>query len=218
MKKIMFDSKIGLEHYVLSGQKTMTRRVVPPGILRMALMEQRMFGGSLEERIMDHAPILKETVAIAQCYKDIIDDIGITEWHNSILWRTQETIGTLSDSRGWKNKMFVRADLMPHQIQITDYNVEHLQDISKEDCLKEGIDEDFADGPLIYWYSVYPFDRELSYKLSRHEMNGKKGDFFWDTPQGAFAALINYISPKIDGQTCWDANPYVYAYEFKLIR
>lgn len=218
MKKIMFDSKIGLEHYVLTGQKTMTRRVVPPGIMRMALKEQRMFGGSLEERIMYHVPIMRETFAIAQSYKDIVDNIGIAEWHNRNLWCTQETIGTLSDSRGWNNKMYVRADLMPHQIQITDYKVERLQDISKEDCLKEGIDEDFADGLLIYWYSVYPFDKKISDKFFRHEFNGEKGCFFWDTPQRAFAALINYISPKIDGQTCWDANPYVYAYEFNLIR
>lgn len=38
---------------------------------------------------------------------------------------------------GWDNKMFVRAEHMPHRIRITDIRVERLQDISDEDCLRK---------------------------------------------------------------------------------
>ena len=41
--------------------------------------------------------------------------------------------------------MFVKADLMPRHIEFTDRKVERLQDISDEDCLKEGIYEDSGD-------------------------------------------------------------------------
>ena len=46
---------------------------------------------------------------------------------------------------GYTNKMFVKSDLMPHHIKITNIRMEQLQDISEEDCLKEGIHKvDFA--------------------------------------------------------------------------
>lgn len=47
--------------------------------------------------------------------------------------------GFMTESAGWTNKMFVRANLMKRHIRITDVKVERLRDISEEDCLKEGI-------------------------------------------------------------------------------
>ena len=41
--------------------------------------------------------------------------------------------------------LIVKSDLMPHHIKITNIRMEQLQDISEEDCLKEGIHKvDFA--------------------------------------------------------------------------
>lgn len=37
------------------------------------------------------------------------------------------------------NKLFVKPELMPHKIRIVNWKVERLQDISNEDCMKEGI-------------------------------------------------------------------------------
>ena len=47
----------------------------------------------------------------------------------------------LRDKPGWNNKMFVRADLMPHRIKITGIKLERLQDISEEDIYKEGFEK-----------------------------------------------------------------------------
>ena len=68
-----------------------------------------------------------EVVAVAQKYKDIALDVPV------------ELAAELIKQPGWNNKMFVRADLMPHHIRITNIRVERLRDISEEDCLKEGI-------------------------------------------------------------------------------
>lgn len=95
--------------------------------------------------------------------------------------------------------MFVRADLMLHQIQITDISIQKLQNISDEDCLKEGIYE--YSGDDTFPSSVF------------YEFEGNKDDGF-DTPREAFSALID----KVSGKGTWDSNPYVFVYEFKLIR
>lgn len=99
---------------------------------------------------------------------------------------------------GWNNKMFVKADLMPHHIKITNISVERLQDISDDDCLSEGIDSSngFEIGYGIDW--VYQFQ------------NDNRSYF---TPREAFAALIDKIGKRGD----WQRNPWVFVYEFKLI-
>ena len=90
--------------------------------------------------------------------------------------------------------MFVRAEFMPHKIKITDIRVQRLQDISDEDCLAEGI--------IKYANGVYTYIE-----------NGKK--YYHaelDTPQKAYAALID----KISGKGTWKRNPWVFVYTFSL--
>ena len=93
--------------------------------------------------------------------------------------------------------MFVRADLMPHRIRITDIKVERLQDISEEDCLREGV-EKWMDG----------------YIVTGIMENRGRNNVCFDTPREAFAALIDSIS----GKGTWNSNPWVFAYTFELVR
>lgn len=101
--------------------------------------------------------------------------------------------------------MFVKADLMPRHIKITGIKVERLQDISDEDCLKEGIvkQEVISDeSPLIYAYDAF--------------LNGESGYFasqWFKRPKEAFAVLID----KVSGKGTWESNPFVFAYEFVLV-
>lgn len=95
--------------------------------------------------------------------------------------------------------MFVASNLMSHQISITNVRIERLQDISDEDCLKEGIYEDSGDDE---------FPPSIFY-----EFEGNKDDGF-DTPREAFAALID----KVSGKGTWESNPYVWVYEFELMK
>ena len=88
--------------------------------------------------------------------------------------------------------MFVRADLMPHRIRITNVRVERLQDISDEDCLKEGIIEELFGTTPAYWVL------DVCFSNIRH----------------AFRNLID----KVSGKGTWDSNSYVFVYEFELVK
>lgn len=180
MKKLMFNDKYCLTQAVLNGTKTMTRRVLKDGTPL----------GNWEETAK-HLPYkVGEVVAIAQSYKNIASNrdeaetvLGLYKIGNNFL--TMDEMGA-----GWANKMFVRADLMPHHIKITDVKIERLRDVSEEDALREGICE-----------------LAFSYYLP----NGYGKSF--NRPREAFACLID----KVSGKGTWESNPWVVAYSFELV-
>ena len=144
MNKIMFSDAFCLTQAVLAGKKTMTRRLlkVPKtcngkevysfNILTNSLGTQCVdlidYGGNVLGSWKPHYEV-GEVVAIAQSYKEVYPNADFEMVGN----------GFMTESAGWNNKMFVKPDLLPHHIKITDVKVERLQDISEEDCLKEGI-------------------------------------------------------------------------------
>ena len=223
MKKIMFNDKYGLTQAVLEGRKTMTRRVITipekwhgidvygfchaKGQATLELTDGDDF--IIEDPDTGEAaqvlPTYKigEEVAVAQSYRDCwgIYQRRWESYNNPSDWRTPDAIlgDSVEETAGWGNKMFVRADLMPHRIRITGIKVERLQDISDEDCLREGIRRFYVD-PV---YNGYTF---TGWK------HGKK-DVWCNSPRNAFAKLID----KVGKHGTWDKNPYVFAYEFETI-
>ena len=223
MKKIMFSDKYGLTQAVLSKQKTMTRRIMPMTLHRKdkdgTLTEIRpdemdiVDGGIVIFRIGDkgyrvpreNQPAYKigEEVAIAQSYRDIYNTMEETEGNSKAneWWvKAYDYVGDgLSPgvTPGYRNKMFVRADLMPHAIRITGIRFERLQAISDEDCLHEGVEK---------WINCY-----IVAGIMEH---GGKNNATFDTPRQAFASLIE----KTSGKGTWEANPWVYVYTFELLR
>ena len=109
--------------------------------------------------------------------------------------------------KGWDNKMFVKADLMPHQICITGIKVERLQDISDEDCLCEGIirRDDMINSRM---------EDIVRYTFANSFVGGVYKTYA--TPREAFAVLID--KPGIGSKGTWERNPWVVVYTFKLIK
>lgn len=193
MKKIMFNDKYCLTLAVLNGNKTMTRRVLRDNVPL----------GNWEETIK-HLPYkVGDIVAIAQPYKDIIECMAE---YSDIIINVDGSINR-EYKAGWTNKMFVRANLMPHHIMITNVKAERLQDISKEDCLKEGII--FLESLSIIGEDAYFF--AVKRKVRQMYDNILK---FFSSPQRAYADLID----KISGKGTWKRNPWVVAYSFELIK
>ena len=212
MQIIMFNDKCGLTAAVLEGIKTQTRRVAPDKLIQRAYdiaaarLEGRDYTDEELDRITDEALIslarykVGEVVAIAQSYGAIIDElenpknyycagdweIGQDKVSDYIVW---------SRHPGFNNKMFIDPEKMPHQIQITNIRIEHLQDISQEDALKEGV----------YELNIDSFPKGYTFEGAK---------FVWADPRLAFKGLVG----KTCGRTAWESNDIVFAYTFKLIR
>lgn len=193
MKKINFSDRYGLTQAVLDLLKTMTRRIIPEKEWDKIRKFKEKYYEQTFDRLEDKELIktyfdtypermpyqVDEVVAIAQKYSEIgIEPFPFCE-------------------SGWANKMFVRADLMPHHIRITDVKVERLQDISDEDCVKEGIKDYSTPTEKRYGYSDFRRETIVAFRTHRE----------------AFAVLID----KISGKDTWKSNPWVFAYEFELI-
>lgn len=210
MQKIMFNDKYGLTQAVLEGRKTQTRRMLNPTMLFKRLetyegwskedisawkrsCKRRLYEAQEYElqQMLDYALSssrykVGEEVAVAQPYRMAACKVDYNE----------KEIKEVVCSIGWKNKMYVKANLMPYRIRITNIHVERLQDISEADSLKEGIwrDDNVGLEGTTYWY------------------HGLANSSF-RTPQEAYASLIDRIS----GKGTWESNPYVFVYDFELI-
>lgn len=211
MKKIMFSDRYGLTQAVLKGRKTMTRRIITcPKEFRGEWVAgfyvyKRQSDNAIiqwpcmydaDECAFDGGEILPkykvgEVVAVAQKYSEIgIEPFPFCE-------------------AGWANKMFVRADLMPRHIRITDVKVERLQDISDEDCIKEGVETMES-----YAIRANGTKKILNYyRLAYRCKSGRVLTLSGSTPREVYAALID----KISGKGTWQSNPWVFAYEFELV-
>jgi len=200
MKKIMFNDKYGLTKAVLEGRKTMTRRIAFSGEIRKpesGFLTEGAHAGKLV--LCDGGLIVAksaykvgEVVAVAQSY----ENAGYNGNETDDSWAAKcEYPGEWDTLPGFKNKMFVQSEFMPHQIRITNVRLERLQDISDEDCLREGILAGDIE-PKMYGFQ-----------------NGKHKESYF-TPKDAFAALID----KVSGKGTWESNPWVFVYEFELVK
>lgn len=204
MKKIMFNEHYGLETATLNGSKTRTSRIefqTNANFTDMVLYTKSNSNIKFVLFDFDDGKSYKsrygigETVAIAQCYEKILSDSTVKPNYHILM-----SDELLCKTAGWGNKMFAKAEYMPHQIMISDINLERLQDISDDDCIREGIipSPNNNGGKTDCWY-VAEF--------------GKGYEMIYYSPREAFAALIDAIS----GRGTWESNPWVVVYYYELI-
>lgn len=204
MKKIMFNDRYGLTDAVIEGRKTMTRRLIPDEFFGLTwdtrgntLVYENEYGDFIDVRLSKYTRYKDgEIVSVVQNYFSTYDE---SKWENGIWYNEFADGSDITNHAGWINKMFVKAEYMPHQIRITGIHCERLQDISDAECLKEGVRVEFArnGSPMYYYFDIKRW-REV----------------WFDTPREAFAALID----KVSGRGTWASNPWVVVYEFELVK
>jgi len=196
---MMFNDRYGLTQAVISGRKTVTRRVIKDAWWPIYKIEAEEIKGDIIHVIANNGKLvierkcpykIGEIVAVAQSYEQVYYQEGLET--------IDMLVSGLKYTVGWQNKMFVKAELMPHRIQITDIRIEQLQDISG-DYFKEGITllVSADDGRIQWGYA----DEHLRY-------------YMFDSPREAFASLID----KVSGRGTWDRNPFVWRIEFELVK
>lgn len=200
MRKIMFNDHYGLTEAVLQGRKTMTRRQA----------DVRWSSGDIHDNPVPKYKV-GEVLAVAQSYKDLAYTKEWVEQHVSPNPNANWNDPFERKYPGWSNKMFVKADLMLHYIHITDVRVERLQDISEEDCMREGIvvGELKHEQPYSFVSVPLPYGCYVPFTFTN-----AKSDYL--CARDAFAALID--KPGVGGKGTWERNPWELVYSFKKIK
>ena len=223
----MFNDKYGLTKAVLEGRKTQTRRIITiPNTFKgknvagfyVGIRNSDGFINVIclynEDRI-DLGPIPPEykegeIVAVAQSYQDAGYKCYAYRDTDEFLYFIKDGEDVAIPPIAETNKMYVKPIYMPHQVKMADVRIQRLQDISDEDCLKEGI-EQLPEGGGYKPYAFY--DSSIRIKSEKEGIHyGSYRDF--RTPKEAYASLID----KVSGKGTWERNPYVFVYDFKLVK
>lgn len=194
MKKIMFNDQYGLTQAVLDGRKTQTRRIA----YKKPFKHIRSCGFITEGKDKGKLAINDGNEIVAKSTYKIGEVIAIAQRYNDIPFTNEIFKGT-GLSIGWGNKMFVKSSLMPHQIKITNIRCERLQDISTDDCMKEGIYCSHNKGI----HDAYTYDATFDRFVKK---------WWYRTPIEAYKMLISKLHLNRD------SNPLVFVYDFKLVK
>ena len=189
---------------VVTGEKIQTRRIIKPqpdsrGFRTTNVMFEDWHGREYKPKYkVGETVYLKEPYILYQedYQESKLSQSGIQYAYKFGSNLSIEEITGKSDSK-WSNKLFMPESAARHFIRITAVRAERLQDISEEDCLKEGIEEVIWKGKIL--------------KSCKHYFIGYES---YDTPIEAYAELID----RINKEGIWERNPYVWVYDFKLVK
>lgn len=151
---------------------------------------RRIINVGLQYIMNGNDDVMKQAVYETSRYK-VGERVAIAQSYQDANWQGKMSLGP-----GRNNKMFVNAEYMPHHIRITNVRIERLRDICDEDCLKEGVEKIKWEHSKCFYYMT---------KATPHRYNMAKD---------SFGSLID----KTCGKGTWENNPWVFVYDFELIK
>ena len=205
IKPILFSTE--MVQAILEGRKTQTRRIIKPqpkkGIIATAFDFKKGFYAS-KIKIEENPDRFEITKLFNPKYQT-----------GDILWVRESfakppiyafgvkyiyKAGFNESICGWKPSIHMPKEAARIFLEVTNVRVERLQDISEEDAIAEGIDKK---GDLYFNY----FESKLL------GIGLQKEYFYKEIPKVSFMSLWS----KINGEDSWNANPWVWVYEFKVV-
>jgi hypothetical protein len=96
----------------------------------------------------------------------------------------------------WKPSIHMPKEAARMFLKILNVRVERLQDISNEDCISEGIEIEGTEEEFIFY-------KNYQYADEKHQV-----------PRNSFISLWE----KINGAGSWNKNPFVWVYEYEIIK
>jgi len=197
MRKIFFEDRgLFLTHAVLDGSKTMERGIV---VGQPEFDDYRINQETDQIELLHNGKTVAtsmyatgEVMAVAQSYEEAFSDEEAAE---KFLAPTGQRLDHLKTTLGWTNKMCTSACVLPHRVRITGMGVQRLQDISDDDCIREGV------------LSIGSFNGP-SY------VAGPAGVDVFKSPKEAYECQCK----SVFAPGTWRANPWVWVYTFKLVK
>lgn len=200
---------------ILEGRKTMTRRVIKNGLpigAKWWKIDDCGDGNELLYRMVDSFNVrthckcpykignqlwLKETWQLAEWYSDHWEPAALKDnnCHTTFKkYKADEEIENLK----WRPSIFMPRWASRITLEITGVRVERVQDITESEAFKEG--------------AQYHDGLGVGHNGWRHDTEG----FVYNNARSSFVALWDSINSKRGFG--WDANPWVFVIEFKVIK
>ena len=186
MKSIIFNQH--QVNHALNNEEGMFRVVVKPYPWQVVINADFKKGNNIPKYGHDEREIkpkfeVGETIFVKEAY-----DI----WDDKILFKADATKQLRYLECKWKSPIHMKEEHSRLTLRIKSVKVERLQDISEEDCWKEGIDtsSDYAD------YAV-----RQAVKEGKSEVGAR--DYFREY----------WNSTHKKSEEKWEANPWVFVYE-----
>lgn len=205
IKEILF--KTNMVQALLAGRKTVTRRIIKSrhksGLFRVCKRKT-------DDTITEISSLDWDAMPMNDCANDIQPkyQVGDVLWvretynYNPATNKFQYKADYDTPAKGtrfWKPSIFMPRAAARFFLEVTAVRVERLQDITEADAIREGI-ESFrpvpGDGPTQTIYKNY--------------LTNKYTEVF---PVVSFMTLWE----SINGKGSWEANPWVWVYEFKPV-
>lgn len=199
-------------HLTVQGIKKQTRRIVqvPKGAVGVQVQTRAIDGAfwgcyALNENERTINPKTGQEWVINPRYK-VGETVYLKEpyiitgqtYEYEYLHENKTDIACIKRNGGYKNKLFMPEIAARYFIKITNVRAERLQDISEEDCINEGIKVGRCGNESKWMKAFYMEEDNQPYITARR----------------AYEMLIN----KINGKDTWQSNPWVWVYEYELIK
>ena len=202
IKPILFSTE--MVQAILEGRKTQTRRIIKPqpkeGIITTAFDFKKGFYAS-KIKIEENPDRFEITKLFKPKYQT-----------GDILWVRESfakppiyafgvkyiyKAGFNESICGWKPSIHMPKEAARIFLEVTNVRVERLQDISEDDAIAEGIE-------------IIDYAESILAVFKNYNLKEKKGTLY---PRLSFRTLWE----KINGEDSWNANPWVWVYEFKVV-
>ena len=199
IKPILFSTE--MVQAILEGRKTQTRRIIKPqpkeGIITTAFDFKKGFYAS-KIKIEENPDRFEITKLFNPKYQT-----------GDILWVRESfakppiyafgvkyiyKAGFNESICGWKPSIHMPKEAARIFLEVSNVRVERLRDISEDDAIAEGIER----------VSIAPFVHRFKNYLCNNKFIGPKESF-------------KTLWMKINGEDSWNANPWVWVYEFKVV-
>lgn len=163
--KIMFNHQYGLHEATIKGTKTQTRRIASTKLIAeysewytsvACNHTQTCKKETLEEFMLRKVPYqVGQIISIGESYCDIYNRLLFSgQKEKALAFKAQ--LGDMPELlAGWKNKMFVKEMYMLRAILVDAVRFQHLQDITDDECLAEGILDEPGLGRGQFHYGFY---------------------------------------------------------------